>query len=78
MKRGYFISFEGPDGAGKSTQIEFLKQYLEDRGLGYIFTRRTRRDKDKRKIREMLLDKENSDMTARTEALLYAASRAAC
>ena len=76
MKRGYFISFEGPDGAGKSTQIEFLKQYLEDRGLEYIFTREPGGTKISEKIREMLLDKENSDMTARTEALLYAASRA--
>lgn len=76
MKRGYFISFEGPDGAGKSTQIEFLKEYLEDRGLEYIFTREPGGTKISEKIREMLLDKENSDMTARTEALLYAASRA--
>ena len=76
MKRGYFISFEGPDGAGKSTQIEFLKQYLEDRGLEYIFTREPGGTKISEKIRKMLLDKENSDMTARTEALLYAASRA--
>ena len=76
MKRGFFISFEGPDGAGKSTQIEFLKEYLEDRGLEYIFTREPGGTKISEKIREMLLDKENSDMTARTEALLYAASRA--
>ncbi len=76
MKRGYFITFEGPDGAGKSTQIEYLKEYLEDRGLEYLFTREPGGTRISEKIRDMLLDKENCDLTARTEALLYAASRA--
>ena len=76
MKRGYFITFEGPDGAGKSTQIEYLKESLEDRGLEYLFTREPGGTRISEKIRDMLLDKENCDLTARTEALLYAASRA--
>lgn len=76
MERGYFISFEGPDGAGKSTQIEYLRQYLEERGLDAVFTREPGGTRISEEIRSMLLDKENSDMTARTEALLYAASRA--
>ena len=76
MKSGFFISFEGPDGAGKSTQIEYLKQYLEGRGLEYIFTREPGGTAISEKIRDMLLDKGNSDLTARAEALLYAASRA--
>ena len=76
MKLGYFITFEGPDGAGKSTQIEYLRQYFEERGYETIFTREPGGTRISEQIREMLLSKENSDMTSRTEALLYAASRA--
>ena len=39
MKRGYFISFEGVDGSGKSTQIELLKDFLESRGYEVVLTR---------------------------------------
>lgn len=76
MKKGYFITFEGPDGAGKSTQIEYLREYLEKRGLETLFTREPGGTRLSEEIRDMLLDKENADMTARAEALLYAASRA--
>lgn len=76
MKQGYFITFEGPDGAGKSTQIEYLKEYFDKRGLETLFTREPGGTRLSEEIREMLLDKENTDMTARAEALLYAASRA--
>ncbi|MBR3147510.1 MAG: dTMP kinase [Eubacterium sp.] len=76
MNRGYFITFEGPDGAGKSTQIEYLKEYLDQRGLDSVFTREPGGTRISEQIRDMLLDKENTDMSARTEALLYAASRA--
>ena len=76
MNKGFFISFEGPDGAGKSTQIEYLKEYLDQRGLESVFTREPGGTRISEQIRDMLLDKENSDMSARTEALLYAASRA--
>ena len=76
MKKGYFITFEGPDGAGKSTQIEYLKEYFEERGLETLCTREPGGTRMSEIIREILLDKGNADMTARTEALLYAASRA--
>ena len=76
MKRGYFITFEGPDGAGKSTQIEYLKEYFEKRGFETLFTREPGGTRLSEEIRDMLLNKENTDMTARAEALLYAASRA--
>ena len=76
MNKGFFISFEGPDGAGKSTQIQYLKEYLDQRGLESVFTREPGGTRISEQIRDMLLDKENSDMSARTEALLYAASRA--
>ena len=76
MKRGYFITFEGPDGAGKSTQIEYLKEYFEKRGFETLFTREPGGTRLSEEIRDMLLNKENTDMTARAEALLSAASRA--
>lgn len=76
MKKGYFITFEGPDGAGKSTQIEYLREYFEKRGLETLFTREPGGTRLSEEIRDMLLNKENTDMTARAEALLYAASRA--
>ena len=76
MKKGYFITFEGPDGAGKSTQIEYLKEYFEKRGFETLFTREPGGTRLSEEIRDMLLNKENTDMTARAEALLYAASRA--
>lgn len=76
MKRGLFITFEGPDGAGKSTQIENLRAYLDDLGLETIFTREPGGTELSEKIRDMLLDPENKGMASRAEALLYAASRA--
>ncbi|MCQ2551184.1 MAG: dTMP kinase [Clostridia bacterium] len=71
-----FISIEGPDGAGKSTQINNIKKFLEDRNIPYILTREPGGTKISEKIRDIILDKENVEMNYVTEALLYAASRA--
>ncbi len=76
MKRGIFISFEGPDGCGKSTQIGLLEEYLREQGLDVVRVREPGGTPISEKIREIILDKKNSEMSARTEALLYAASRA--
>lgn len=76
MKRGYFISFEGMDGSGKSTQIEKLKEYFEDKEYQVILTREPGGTVIGEKIRELILDPANDGMTAMTEAMLYAASRA--
>lgn len=76
MNKGLFITFEGPDGAGKSTQIENLRNYLDELGLESVFTREPGGTELSEKIRNMLLDPENEGMSSRAEALLYAASRA--
>lgn len=76
MKRGLFITMEGGDGSGKSTQIEFLRQYFEEKGIEYIITREPGGTPISEKIRAIILDKNNSDMDPMTEALLYVASRA--
>ena len=75
MAKSLFISFEGIDGCGKSTQIRLLHDYLTQKGLEVLLTREPGGSEISEKIREILLDKKNSDMTDRTEALLYAAAR---
>ncbi len=74
--QGIFISFEGPDGSGKSTQIELLKEYLEGKGYEILVTREPGGTKISEQVRTILLDPENSEMGHMTEALLYASARA--
>ena len=76
MKKGLLISFEGPDGSGKSTQLQMLKDYLLGKGYEVIFTREPGGNIISEKIREIILDNKNENMNAMCEALLYAASRA--
>ena len=76
MSNGYFISFEGVDGSGKSTQISKLKEYLEESGYDVILSREPGGTRIGEQIRSVILDPANREMTAVTEALLYAASRA--
>ena len=74
--KGLFIVFEGADGCGKSTQLRFLAEHLEELGVDVVRTREPGGCPVAEKIREILLDKDNSEMTDITEALLYAAARA--
>ena len=76
MKQGLFITMEGPDGSGKSTQIDAIKRFFEDRGESVVLTREPGGTQISEKIRALLLDRENSEMNPMAEALLYAASRA--
>ena len=73
---GIFISMEGPDGAGKTTQIELLKAYLENKGYEMLITREPGGTKISEAIRSIILDRSNSEMDYMTEALLYASARA--
>jgi len=71
--KGKFIAFEGCEGVGKSTQLRFLKEYLEKTGQEAVFTREPGGTPLAEKIRELIL---TCEMTAETEALLFAAARA--
>lgn len=73
---GLFITFEGADGCGKSTQLKLFAEYLEEKGLAVVRTREPGGSLVAEKIRAILLDRENAEMDAMTEALLYAAARA--
>lgn len=73
--RGLFITLEGGEGAGKTTQIKKIENYLSDNNIEYISTREPGGINISEKIREVILDKDNVVMDERTEALLYAASR---
>ena len=71
-----FISFEGIDFSGKSTQCQLLKSFLSDRGQDVLLLREPGGTLISEKIRNILLDKNNEKMKALTEFLLYSASRA--
>lgn len=73
---GIFISMEGPDGAGKTTQIELLKAYLENKGYEILITREPGGTKISEAVRNIILDRSNVEMDYMTEALLYASARA--
>ena len=75
MKQGVFITFEGNDGAGKTTACLGVKDKLEQMGYSVIYTREPGGSKIAESIREILLDVNNTAMDGITEALLYAASR---
>ncbi len=75
-KRGKFITYEGCDGCGKSTQLRMLNEYLTKNGIPHIFTREPGGGKISEAIREILLNGKNAEMTDECEALLYAAARA--
>ncbi|WHY77661.1 dTMP kinase [Neobacillus sp. WH10] len=71
MSSGTFITFEGPDGAGKTTIIKLIAQELNN----VLLTREPGGIEIAEQIRRVILDKGNTAMDSRTEALLYAAAR---
>jgi dTMP kinase len=74
--RGRFISLEGGEGVGKSTQVKALAHALEDRGLTVLVTREPGGSDGAESIRELLLQGDQSRWNAKAEALLFAAARA--
>lgn len=73
---GLFITFEGPEGSGKSTQARMLAQWLADRGLDVLFTREPGGTPIGDRIREILLSPNSVGLVAEAEVLLFSASRA--
>lgn len=73
--RGLFISFEGNDGSGKSSAIQAVYNKLLSLGYDVVLTREPGGSKIAEKIRDIILDTDNTGMDPMTEALLYAASR---
>ncbi len=76
MAKGKFITIEGCEGVGKSTQVRLLREYCERRGIDAVFTREPGGTPVSEKIRAVILDADNADMTAMTELMLYCAARA--
>ena len=76
MRRGLFISFEGPDASGKSTQSRLLHAYLRDEGYQALLLREPGGTSIGEQIRRVILDNDNAEMDYMAEAMLYAAARA--
>lgn len=75
MNKGYFITLEGPDGSGKSTQLELIAEYLRQNGREVVCTREPGGSEAAERLRQLVLDPQLA-IDARTETLLYLAARA--
>lgn len=75
MGKGIFITFEGSEGSGKSTQSKMLCRFLESRGYPMLHLREPGSTKIGERIRQILLDRKNNSLSAVTEMLLYMAAR---
>lgn len=75
QKKGYFITSEGPEGAGKTTVMNLLGNQLKEEGYDVVMTREPGGIMISEKIRNIILDNEHTMMDRNTEALLYAAAR---
>jgi len=76
MQTGKFITIEGGEGAGKSTNISFIKDYLEQHAIEVVLTREPGGTPLSERLREILLDKNEANMCSDTELLLMFAARA--
>ena len=75
-KKGYFITFEGPDGVGKSTHVALLARYLEEHGVNTVVTREPGGTTIGRSLREILLSVNTVGLDPMAELLIYYADRA--
>jgi dTMP kinase len=76
LTKSLFITFEGIDGTGKSTQLKLTSDFLKENEIDHIVTREPGGTKISEKIRNIILDNENKEMSICTELLLYLAARA--
>lgn len=76
MSKGLFITFEGSEGSGKSTQAKFVYDYLRKRRKPVLFIREPGGVKISEDVRRILLDVKNTEMCDETETLLYMSARA--
>jgi dTMP kinase len=76
LTNGFFITFEGIEGSGKTTQINLLAEHLKNKGYDVLVSREPGGTPLGKKIRHLLLDPQYDSMDYRTEILLYAADRA--
>ncbi|MDE6614060.1 MAG: dTMP kinase [Clostridia bacterium] len=74
--KGKFITFEGGEGVGKTTQLRMIKDYLDKKGVDAVFLREPGGNAISEKIRAVILDRANVAMTGMCEAMLYSAARA--
>ena len=75
-RKGLFITVEGVEGAGKSTNIEVIEEFLSERNVDYILTREPGGTLLAEEIRELLLRRHDEEMDAITELLIIFAARA--
>lgn len=73
--KGIFVTLEGPDGSGKSTMVKLIGNYLKEKNIDCITTREPGGTLIGEKIRDIVLDPENTMLSYQAEALLYAAAR---
>lgn len=76
MEKGLFITFEGTDGSGKTTQIKLLQEYMRTKERQVVLSREPGGTRVSEIIRDIILEPENKEIVPLTEMILYAASRA--
>ncbi len=76
MRKGLFITVEGTDGSGKTTQIKLMEKFLKAQGIDVILSREPGGTQISEMIRDLILDPRNTDISPLTEMMLYAAARA--
>ncbi|MDE6189663.1 MAG: dTMP kinase [Clostridia bacterium] len=74
--KGKFITFEGGEGVGKTTQLKLIREYLSKNGVDAVFLREPGGNAISEKIRAIILDRANEGMCGICEAMLYSAARA--
>ena len=74
--KGKFITFEGGEGVGKTTQLKLIRDYLDRKGVSAVFLREPGGNDISEKIRAIILDRANANMCGMCEAMLYSSARA--